>query len=93
MKSRKEYLNDYIKMIEAHLAKCERFHNNPEKSDPFYDGYFAALNIAKSYLISEIEDQKEDAEKARDYMSGYYAGVKWFDHNIKFNLIELYNER
>lgn len=95
MKSRKELLEDYIREIEEHLKKCGRFQENPDgsKTDPFYQGYTDALNIAKSFLISEVQDQKEDAKKARDYMSGYDAGVKWFDHNIRFNLITIYDER
>lgn len=94
MKSRKEYLEDYIKKIDEHIKKCSRFKEGPDgKTNSFHQGYIDALNIAKSYLISEVQDQKEDAKKAQDYLSGYKAGAEWYFHNLKFNLIEMYDNR
>ena len=89
MKTRKEYLQDYLKMLDEHIEKSSRFKNQKDSDypDPFYQGYLDALNIAKSYLISEIEGNEEEAKKAKDYLAGYQMGSEWFDHNIRFDRI------
>lgn len=91
MKSRKEYLQDYLKMLDEHIEECSKLKNKKDSDypDPFRQGYIDALNIAKSYLISEIEGNEEEAKKAKSYLNGYQMGSEWFDRNIAFNQITI----
>ena len=88
MKSRKEYLEDYIQKIEEVKKKSKRF-ENPQKPNSYRNGFLEELDYLETYLKLIIEDKEEAAKDHYDYASGVNAAFDWFEHNIHFNSIEL----
>lgn len=88
MKTRKEYLEDYIQKIEEFKKKINRF-QNPQKPSSFRSGYLEELDYLETYLKLIIEDKEEAASDHYDYASGVHAAFEWFEDNIHHNRIEL----
>lgn len=84
MKTRKEYLEDYIQKIEEFKKRINRL-----KPNSFRNGYLEELDYLETYLKLIIEDKEEAANDHFDYASGVHAAFEWFEHNIHFNSIEL----
>ena len=86
MKSRKEYIHQYILDLSKYLNEaCEKY---PEPDD-YMEGYFYGLRQLLRALNSlESGDQKK-YDELYDYINGISSAMNYYDCNIRFNTIEL----
>lgn len=88
MKSRKGYLQDFIRKIEDTKEKVKNY-QNPIKTDSYRNGFIEELDYLETYLKLLIEDKEEAASDHFEYANGINAAFEWFEHNIHFNSIKL----
>lgn len=86
MKSRKEYIHQYILDLSKYLHEvCEK---HPEPDD-YINGYIVVLrNLLEALKSLESGDNKKYKE-IYDLYKGMAAAMNYFDHHIRFNIIEL----
>lgn len=86
MKSRKEYIHQYILDLSKYLNEaCEKY---PEP-DNFMQGYLYGLRQLLEALKCLESGNRKKYDELYNYINGISEAMNYYDHHIRFNTIEL----
>lgn len=86
MKSRKEYIHQYILDLSKYINEAREKHPEP---DDFMQGYFWGLGQLFAALEMLESGDQNKYDELYEYINGISSAMNYYDHHIRFNTIEI----